>query len=69
MTDDINTTHICDRCYRVFEDEIIAHYRVKGILIDYSYYCLNHAVDNYQSNPNTIFEYSESGLIKDYKKE
>ena len=62
-------THICDRCYRIYGEEITAHYRVKGILVDYAYYCLNHAVENYQSNPNTVFEYSESGLISDYKQE
>lgn len=62
-------THICDSCYRIYGETIPAHYRVKGILVEYAYYCLNHAVENYQSNPNSQFEYSESGLISDYKQE
>jgi len=66
---DNQSTHICDSCYRIYGEEITAHYRVKGILVDYAYYCLPHAVEVYQSNPNSIIEYSESGLISDYKPE
>lgn len=60
-----NRLHTCDRCQSVFGVQQTAHYRVKGILIKWSYYCAEHALDHASDYPDHAIEYSENGFAKE----
>lgn len=54
--------HVCDKCYSLFKEGRLAQYRIRGILVKYVYYCVNHIIDNINSNPSTSYEFSDVGF-------